>query len=189
MIDLPEQVSENLYPGEKIVYSVKKLKSLEKPMYLIVTDRRVIYFDQKLLGRYDLVDFPYEKLELVSYTKGKIGAEFSLVREDGKKVIIPWMEKDESQQAIIAIRDALNAVSVEQISIDKKKGLMKESWTLKKPKEVITRTLPMTQVIETKKEVKEDPIEKLKKLKELYDMGLLTEEEYETKRKELLEKL
>ncbi|WP_083809319.1 SHOCT domain-containing protein [Archaeoglobus veneficus] len=50
----------------------------------------------------------------------------------------------------------------------------------------------MTQVIEktpAQKVNKEDPIEKLKKLKELYDLGILSEEEYQRKRKELLEML
>ncbi|WP_306298119.1 SHOCT domain-containing protein [Thermococcus litoralis] len=35
----------------------------------------------------------------------------------------------------------------------------------------------------------EDPLEKLKKLKELYDMGVLSQEEYEEKRKKLLDQI
>jgi TPP-dependent pyruvate/acetoin dehydrogenase alpha subunit len=36
---------------------------------------------------------------------------------------------------------------------------------------------------------KEDPMEKLKKLKELLDMGVISQEEYEEKRKKLLEEI
>jgi hypothetical protein len=69
--EVPKEVEENLYPGEKISYSLKKKIRLEaKPKYLIVTNRRVMYLDQKILGRYDLSDIPYEKLEQVSFHKG-----------------------------------------------------------------------------------------------------------------------
>ncbi len=89
---------------------------------------------------------------------------------------------------ITSIRDALNAIAVEQVSIQKKKKLIGEEWLLKKPREMTMRSLPMTQVVEKKvKEEKEDPMEKLKKLKELHDMGVISDEEFEEKKKKLME--
>jgi len=68
LAELPDEILENLYPGEDVLYSVKKKLYTElKPKYLIVTDRRIIYLDQKILGRYDLIDIPYEKLEFVHF--------------------------------------------------------------------------------------------------------------------------
>ncbi|AGK60901.1 hypothetical protein Asulf_00894 [Archaeoglobus sulfaticallidus PM70-1] len=190
MVEVPPELSENLYPNEKVLFSVKKkLKTELKPKYLIVTDRRVIYLDQKILGRYELIDFPYEKLEFVKFKKGKIGAEFILQSEEGKTVKLSWMDKNEAKDAIEAIRDALNATAVEQISIAKKKGLLGEEWSISKPKETVARTLPMTQVIEKTTPQKEDPIEKLKKLKELYEAGVISKEEFEEKKKKLLDQI
>ncbi len=61
---------------------------------------------------------------------------------------------------------------------------------LKKPREFVTRTMPAYQPAQAPiQEVKEDPLEKLKKLKELYDMGVISQEEYEEKRKKLLEEI
>jgi len=71
--EIPKEVEENLYPGEQILYSLKKKISLEaKPKYLIVTDRRVMYLDLKILGRYDLKDIPYENLSRLAFIKGRL---------------------------------------------------------------------------------------------------------------------
>lgn len=102
------------------------------------------------------------------------------------------MNKEEARKAINAIKDALNAIAVEPVSIDVKKGgLTSETWVLKKPREFVTRTMPAYQPAQAPpiQEVKEDPLEKLKKLKELYDMGVISQEEYEEKRKKLLEEI
>jgi hypothetical protein len=190
--EIPAEISENLYPGENVAFCIKKKLTLEaKPKFLAVTDRRVIYLDQKLLGRYELADIPYEKLEFVHFRHGKLGAEFILKSEEGKTLKLSWMDKKEAQDAIVAIRDALNTIAVEPVSIQKKKKLIGEEWKLTKPREFITRSLPMTRVVEvSKREVpKEDPIEKLKKLKELYEIGAITREEFEEKKKKLLEQI
>ena len=189
--EIPKEVEENLYPGEQISYSLKKKFRLEaKPKYLIVTDRRVMYLDQKILGRYDLSDIPYEKLEQVSFHKGPVASEFVLKSEEGRIINLTWMEREEATSALNAIQDSLNAIAVEPVSIRKKKGLLGEDLLLKKPPEMVTRTLPMSRVVEERKtKAEEGPAEKLKKLKELYDAGIINEQEYEEKRKKLLEQL
>ncbi|MCW3138013.1 MAG: PH domain-containing protein [Methanophagales archaeon] len=182
---------ENLYPGEQISYSLKKKIRLEaKPKYLVVTDRRVIYLDQKILGRYDLKDIPYEKLEQVSFHKGPVASEFVLKTEEGGIINLTWMEREEATSALNAIRDSLNAIAVEPVSIQTKKGLLGVDLLLTKPPELVSRTLPLTRVIEGRKaKTEEEPAEKLKKLKELFDAGIINEQEYEEKRKKLLEQL
>jgi len=189
--EVPKEVLENLYPGEQISYSLKKKIRLEaKPKYLVVTDRRVIYLDQKILGRYDLKDIPYEKLERVSFHKGPVASEFVLKTEEGGIINLTWMEREEATSALNAIRDSLNAIAVEPVSIQTKKGLLGVDLLLTKPPELVSRTLPLTRVIEGRKaKTEEEPAEKLKKLKELFDAGIINEQEYEEKRKKLLEQL
>ncbi|MCK4397656.1 MAG: PH domain-containing protein [Methanophagales archaeon] len=189
--EIPKEVEENLYPGEQISYSLKKKFRLEaKPKYLIVTDRRVMYLDQKILGRYDLSDIPYEKLEQVSFHKGPVASEFVLKSEEGRIINLTWMEREEATSALNAIQDSLNAIAVEPVSIRKKKGLLGEDLLLKKPPELVSRTIPMTRVVEERKaKAEEGPADKLKKLKELYDAGVINEQEYGEKRKKLLELL
>lgn len=191
--DLPKEILDQLYSGEDVRFCIKKRYGLEvKPKFLIISDRRVIFLDQKILGRYDLKDIPYQKLEDVHFEEGIVASKFQLKGKDGDSITINWLDKTECKEAIVTIRDAINAIAIEPISLQKKKKLVGERWTLHKPKELITRSIPATRVAETTKhqsEPKDDPIEKIKKLKELKDMDLISEEEFEEKRRKLLEEI
>ncbi len=184
---LPKGIGENLQPGEEVIFAVKKKMGVEKPKWLIVTDRRIIYFDEKMFGRYDMKAVPYEKLEEVYVKIGKMYAEFIIRKEDGEEIKLDRMDKSKSKDAIEAIKEAINRIAVEPIGIERKKHLTSQEMWIHKPKEVISRSVrvePRSVQIE-----KEDPLEKLKKLKELYDMGVISQDEYEEKRKKLLEQI
>ncbi|WP_297062244.1 PH domain-containing protein [Thermococcus sp.] len=184
--ELPKSVLRHLEPGEEVLFSIKKKISVEKPKWLLITDRRIIYLDEKLLGRYDLKAIPYQKLEQVTVKLGLVSSEFIIEGEEDVTLRLGWMNKEEARRAINAIKDALNAIAVEPVSIGVNKGLTSETWTLRKPKEFITRTVPVQRA---EAPPKEDPVEKLKKLKELYDLGIISQEEYEEKRRKLLEEI
>lgn len=184
---LPKSVMRHLEPDERVLFAIKKKISIEKPKWLLVTDKRIIYLDEKVLGRYDLKAIPYQKLEQVTVKLGVMSSEFVIEGEEGISLKLGWMNKEEARKAINGIKDALNAIAVEPVSIDVKKRITSETWVLKKPKELVTRSMP-TRVQPVQAE-KEDPMEKLKKLKELYDMGVINQEEYEEKRKKLLEQI
>lgn len=186
---IPKEVAEHLYPGENVYSCIKKILPIElKPKYLVITDRRVLYLDQRILGRYVLKDMPYAKLQLVLFEEGLIASAFGLKDEDGRRIQITWLDKKECQDAIIMVRDALNAVAVEPITIRKKKELVGERWILRKPKELVTRTMPMVnEVRHLDIPQREDPIEKLKRLKELYDTGAISEAEYQEKKRRLID--
>lgn len=187
---LPKSVLRHLEPNERVLFSIRKKVSLEKPKWLLVTDRRIIYLDEKILGRYDLKALPYQKLEQVVVKLGIMSSEFIIEGEESITLKLGWMNKEEARKAINAIKDALNAIAVEPVSIEVNKRMTSETWVLKKPKELVTRTMPAYQTAKpVAREEKEDPIEQLKKLKELYDMGVISQEEYEEKRKKLLEKI
>lgn len=182
----PKDLTEHLHPNEEVLYAVKKKLGIEKPKWLVVTTHRVIYFDEKILGRYEMKAIPYEKLEEVYVKIGKMYAEFVIKDESGDVIKLDKMDKEKSKKAVEAIRDALNAIAVEPVSIEKKKHLMGEELWIHKPKETVSRSL---RIAAQGTAAKDDPLEKLKKLKELYDMGVITQEEYKEKRRNLLEQI
>jgi len=64
---------------------------------------------------------------------------------------------------------------------------MSEEWGLSKPPEKITRSAPVQNVAPVQPQpVRDDPIEQLKKLGELRAAGIITDEEFEQKKKELM---
>ena len=182
---LPRTADKVLEPEENVLYTVRKKVSLEKPKWLLVTDRRIIYLDEKILGRYDVEAIPYQKLERITVKLGVMSSEFTVKAEDEFRLKLGWMNKEEARKTINAIKDALNAIAVEPVGVEVKKGLTSEEWVLKKPKEFVTRTAPVP--VGKTREEKEYPMESLKKLKELYDMGVINQKEYEEKRTKLLE--
>ncbi|QDA32114.1 hypothetical protein FH039_11605 [Thermococcus indicus] len=188
---LPKAAGKVLEAGENVLFTVKKKVSLEKPKWLLITDRRIIYLDEKILGRYDVKAIPYQKLEEVRVELGVVSSEFLIKGEENVRLKLGWMNKEQARKTINAIKDALNAIAIEPVSVDIKKGLTHETWVLKKPKELVSRVVSTGTTVQHTPAVekKEDPIEKLKKLKELYDMGVISAEEYEEKRKKLLEQI
>jgi len=188
--DFPKVLSRHLEPNERVLFSIKRRTSLEKPKWLVVTNMRVIYFDEKVLGRYEMKAIPYQKLEQVTVKLGIMSSEFIIEGEENINLKLGWMKKEEAKGAIGAIKDALNAIAVEPVTIDVNKGLTSETWVLKKPKELVSRTMYLGSPTQTSAPpAEEDPIEKLKKLKELLDAGIITEEEYEEKREKLLKQI
>ena len=191
LTDIPKEILEVLYSQENVYYSIKKSPFAEiKHKFIVITDRRVIFLDLKVLGRYDLHDIPYSKLEHVVFEEGLVKSEFDLKDEDGHHTQISWLDKKECEDAIITIRDALNAIAVEPVSIQKKKQLVGGRWVLHKPKEVVSRSMPMAMVTDVQRSSTpqaEDPMDKLKRLKNLHDEGILSDEEYQEKKQRLMD--
>ncbi len=185
-VELPKSLSKHMEPGERVLFFIKRRASLEKPKWLVVTDRRIIYLDEKVLGRYEMRAIPYQKLEQVTVRLGVMSSEFIIEGEENITLKLGWMKKEQAKKSIGAIKDALNAIAVEPVSIDVNKGLTSETWVLKKPKEFVSRTMYVTSQPSSDSE---DPMEKLKKLKELLDEGIITQEEYEEKREKLLNQI
>jgi len=179
-IKLPKKLLENLEPGEVVIGAVRQRFAIEKPKWLVVTDRRVIIFDEKILGRYEMKSIPYEKLLRVYYRRGILGSEFRLELENGETIDLSWMSKENAEKALEAIKEALERISVEPPTITKRKHLLATEVVLEKPKELVSRSVSKA-VITTQSQLQAaaDPLEKLERLKKLLDEGVITREEYE----------
>jgi hypothetical protein len=137
---LPKGLRESLEPGEEVLYMVKKKFALEKPKWLIVSNRRIIFFDEKILGRYELKSVPFEKLERIIYHGGVVGSSFMIILENGEELKLSWTDKDESKKAISEIYSAVSKIAIERPLLDKKKNLLSEEWVFEKPSELVARS-------------------------------------------------
>jgi len=175
----PKKLMEHLDSGETLITGLKNARLGAKPDYFFLTDVRIIYFDEKHLGRYDLSSIPFAKLQEVSAQIGPIRyGSLTITSEEGVTIDLNKIPKGNVEPFVTALEDAINAIAVEPISINVKKGLMGMEWNFTKPAEMLLRSRPLapspapTQVAP----VSDDP---LKVLQMRFVKGEITKEQYE----------
>jgi hypothetical protein len=188
---LPQGIRDTLTSGEQVHKVLKTFSLVNKPEYTLLTDRRILYFNEKFLGRYDLSDIPYSKLESISAERGRMRfSSITFQKENEKKSIaISRVPKDDIEPFIESLELAINNIAVEPISIERRKGLMgKMEWKFTKDTEMLFKARPADAgTLERRDFIKEDvPTDPLKTLKMRFVMGEISEEEYLRKKNLLL---
>ena len=179
--DLPKNLLEQIEPDEKIIDSLKTTTVTSKPDYVVLTNTRIIYFNEKHLGRYEFTVIPFSKLQTMRAERGLVYfGEITFINESGEKISLNWIPKNEIEPFIESLEDAMNRVAVEPITIKRVKNIgSKMQWQFDKPPELIFRSQSDLSTHGTEA----DP---LNELKMRYARGEITEEEY-NKMKKFLE--
>lgn len=188
---LPKGIQETLVANERVHKVLKTVSIINKPEYTVLTDRRILYFNEKILNRYDLEDIPYSKLMEMKAERGRVRfGSIEFKSEEMKKPIkISKVPKKDIEPFIAALEIAMNNVAVEPISIKRSKGLIgKMRWEFKKTPETLFKSRPAeADSLERRPFSKGEPeADPLRKLKLRFVNGEISEEEY-LRMKELLE--
>jgi len=67
---LPDKLLDQLEVGENVIDALQTTTLASRPDYTVLTDRRIIYFNDKHLGRYELTVIPYSKLQTMKAERG-----------------------------------------------------------------------------------------------------------------------
>jgi len=181
-IEIPPGARANLVSGESVHRVLKTFSLLNKPEYTILTDRRILYFNEKILRRYDLSDIPYSRLLEMTAEMGRLRfGSIEFTSEDKKEIKLEHVPKDDIQPFVEDLEIAINNVAVEPISISRGKGLLgKRTWEFHKTPEMLFKSRPSrADTLERREFVKDVPEDDpLKKLKMRFVNGEITEEEY-----------
>ena len=178
-VDLPKGILDNLAASERIHRVLKTRSIVNKPEYTILTDRRLLYFDEKFLGRYDLADIPFSKLVEVKAERGRV--RFGSIEFSSEELKKPIRLRKVPKGDIEALEIALNNVAVAPISIKRSKGFMgKMRWEFKKTPEMLFKSRPADGSSLERRDFfrEEDNREALQNLKLRFVKGEITEEEY-----------
>ena len=180
--ELPRGVKENLSSGEEVIRYLKTFNVAERPDYIILTNLRVTYFDEKHLGRYTFKSIPFQKLLQMKAHRGTLlWGDISFTSEDGTVITLERVDRKDLEPFIDALETEYNSMAVEPISIKHEKDLVgKATWQFDKPAEVIFRQQPSNQP-----GLSDDP---LNQLKMRFIKGEISEEEYKAKLRVLQEK-
>lgn len=179
---LPDGLKKNLSPGEEIISYLKSFVIAERTNYIILTNLRLIYFDEKFLGRYVFKSLPLQKVLQVSAHKGAIvWGDVSVKMEDGTFYTLERVSRNDMTNFIDALEIEYNSIAVEPISMKHKGELLgMADWEFNKPAEMIFKQNASIQSKPT-----EDP---LVQLKIRFVKGEISEEEYKAKLQVLQEK-
>ncbi|MCJ7635473.1 PH domain-containing protein [Candidatus Bathyarchaeota archaeon] len=180
--ELPSGVKGNLSPREEVVHYLRTFEIVERPNYIILTDRRLVYFNEKRLGRYDFVSLPFQKILQMKAERGVFfWGDISFKTEDGATILLEKVDRDRMVDFIDTLAIAYNKMAVEPISIKHTKDLIgQETWEFNKPEEIIFRQQPSDQ-----SKPSEDP---LNQLKIRFIKGEISEEEYRARLRVLQER-
>jgi Bacterial PH domain/Short C-terminal domain len=176
------KVSEILTSGEEIRYIAvqKKLGLNVSPDAVILTNKRFIKYKSKMLGRVDFEDYIWRDLHDVHVKEGMRGATLKMKTTDGHKISIDDLPKSQARRLYSLAQNIEEDVAEErrQRELEEKRaaagGITMQTATPIAPQPV---PQPAPQ---------QDPMGQLTKLKSMVDAGLITEEEYNTKKAEIL---
>lgn len=179
--EIPKEVKELVAPNEKILYFSKQKGSkfkpdLKKRIYpdmIVLTDRRILHIQPRglirgAIGMRDYTDYPYEDMRNIELKRGTFRATlkitFKSTLDAGKMPKIEDINKHEAEDMFGIVREIL----------------MK--------KETQPRVAPVI-VPSQSAEKTISPLEQLEKLAKLKESGIITNEEFEEKKKDLPKKI
>jgi hypothetical protein len=150
--EIPQSIS-NLFSGDEVVSMVVEPSTLKPKMHpqkLIITNRRILIYKPGFIGS-ETEEYPFESIDKIDHKKGFMRSEIE-IHTHGKKIELDNISNDEAVKAISIIRQNMQAHKTAQKTV------------------VLQAPQPSVQ---------EDPVAKLKQLKEMLDAGLVSQDEYD----------
>jgi len=171
-----KKIQGHLDPDEKVLLVARQSRitpggSLTTPNIIFATDRKLIVRNPMMLGMRESIQvIPYEEITAIDLEKGVFSSEV--------KVSAPGLTT-EIRRFFKTTRHGIAGIpAIPKEKAEKLVNIVKEGMKQAKA----AKAMPQVTAAPT-------PLEELKKLKELLDMGAITQEEYDEKKKKILEKL
>lgn len=167
---LIQQSREHLEAGEDIVAAVQGTYETKilgndgvRAGAFIATDRRLVFFAKKLFG-FDLEVFPYGKISSIEMSKGFMGHKIT-VFASGNTAAMKWIQNGEVDKFVSYIKERISSQG--------------------QP----TTATPHAHHQHQQQQQPADPVDQIRKLAGLKEQGILTEEEFENKKREILDSM
>lgn len=169
-----------LMNGEELIYiAVQKKPALNiSPDYVAITDKRIIFCRPKNLGlSMEFQDFIWRDLKDCNLKENMLGATITIKTIHNLTSEIDYLPKAQARK--------IYAYCQEQEEIQNEIRRQREIEIIK----ASAGNINLNSQQPEEKPVPEDPVETLSKLKQLMDRFLITREEYEAKKQEILSRM
>lgn len=179
-------VSELLTTGEEIEYiAVQKKPAINiSPDCLALTNKRIIFCRPKNLGfSMEFDDYLWKEIEDCHMKEGIMGATFTVNTVKQESIQIDFLPKSQARMLYRYAQEQEEKMTEYRRQIELENSRARASGG------ITVNTAPEEKKQPEIKEKEEDPVASLKKLKELREQDLISQEEFERKKTEILDKL
>lgn len=182
---LSEKLNGLLMNGEEVKYiAVQKKPAVNlSPDCVALTNKRVIFCRPRNLGfSMDFVDFAWKEVLDCHIKESILGSEFSLKTITGRVTTIDYLPKAQARKLYTAAQEQeeIQREIRRQLALEEKRA---SAGNITVTAGATTATSPSTQL------TTEDPLAVLQKLKTMLDNDLITQDEFNAKKTEILKRL
>lgn len=172
-----------LTSGEEVEYiAVQKKPAINlSPDCIALTNKRIIFCRPKNLGlSMDFQDYLWKDIADCHMKEGILGADFKIRTVKGQMNMLDYLPKNQARKLYQFAQEK------EEEMIDYRRQRDLEDKRAAAGGGITVNTVnPISQNIEQK----EDPVETLQKLKKLLDNSIISQEEFDTKKAEVISKM
>jgi len=189
VLKMHHEASQILTSNEQIEYVAIQQKPVAvKADVMIITNRRLIFYRPKLLGRMDFQDYLWRDLYNAHLKNDMIGSTFSAQHISGGIVTMDYLPKNAAARVYrIAQQREEEAIEIrrQREMEERRAGAMNIA--------VQAAPVPTSPVeaapVEASPVPTDDPMERLAKLKKMLDAELITQEDYDLRKAEILKEI
>ena len=174
------RVQELLTRDEEILYiAVQKPMVSLSPEAVILTNKRFIVYRRTLTGRANFKDHLWRNLEDARLNEGMMRATLTLQTTKGQKLTVEHLPKEQARKLYAYAQEMEEKAREErrQRELEDKRA---------EAGGVVVHTPTESAQPTSSAPATEDPVEKLKKLKDMFEADLITAEEFEAKKADIL---
>ena len=182
---ISNQVTPILTSGETIRFIAVQKKPVVniKPDAIVATDRRLIFFRAKMLGRFDFSDYLWRELKDAHLTQGILRSTFTATHTDGRVVSMDYLSKE------AATRIYRLAQEKEEAAIEERRRRQMEETRAGAAQIAIQTNVGGDGSGVSAPVVKGDLTQRLMTLKSMLDNGLITKEEFDSRKQSILDEI
>lgn len=179
-----EKLSQLLTQGEEPLYiAVQDPIGIDlTPEIVVLTNRRFMHYKPDLFGRAKFVDYIWRDLRSAELVENVFRATITFFAADGETIKVDNMVKEQARR-LYSIAQQMEENVREELRLRQMEEKRAEAGGVYLPGMMGAPAAGSTAA------PADEPLQALSKLKQLMEAGLITPEEFETKKKEILARL
>jgi hypothetical protein len=187
------KLNDMLTTNEELIYlAVQKKPAVNLlPDCIAVSNKRIFYCEPANFGiTMNFKDISWKSIKEVSFKEELFGSKFICVPQHGENIITEYIPKVQARKLYQAAYEQLEGYKEQQQLAEQEERRTQQPAAIDIPvQEIIPAELPAAPPVPAAaiEEQEDETTLKLRKLKTLYDKQLITQEEYEAKKADILD--